>query len=120
MQPTSTPFDDEDSPPASRAAEIGERAAAAIDAKRDTVASGIDSAASALHARAERLPGGEKIARGAHNTADALEKAADYVRDQDVKGMLSDVRQGIARHPGAALLAAAAVGFVIARSLARR
>jgi hypothetical protein len=77
----------------------------------------IDSAAESLHENAERLPGGEKVARAAHTTAAAVEKAADYVRDQDLSDMLADFRQAITRHPGAALLAAAALGFVIARSL---
>ena len=77
----------------------------------------IDSAAESLHENADRLPGGEKVAEAAHKTADAMESAADYVREQDLSGMLSDFRQTVTRHPGAALLAAAALGFVIARSL---
>ena len=65
------------------------------------------------------MPGGEKVSSGARRTAEALEDAADYVRDQDVRAMLSDVRQAITRHPGAALLTAVAVGFLIARGLSR-
>ena len=84
---------------------------------RETIARGIDSAASSLHSRADNFPGGEKVADAAHKTADAMESAADYVREQDLSGMLSDFRQTVTRHPGAALLAAAALGFVIARSL---
>ena len=86
---------------------------------RDTVARGIDTAASSLHEKADRLPGGERVASAAHDTADAMESAADYVRAQDLTAMLDDVRQAVTRHPGAALLAAAALGFVIARSLSR-
>jgi hypothetical protein len=103
----------------SRAAEIGHRAAAALDEKRESVARGFDAAASSLHARAENLPGGEKVARAARSTADAMERTADYVRDQDVEAMLSDVGQVVKRHPGAVLLAAAAIGFLLARSLSR-
>jgi len=103
----------------SRAAEIGQRAAAAIDSKRESVARGMDSAAESLHGRADRLPGGEKVAGAAHTAADAVERAADYVRDQDVSAMLADVRDAVTRHPGAALLTAAAVGFLIARSISR-
>lgn len=99
--------------------ELGQKAADAIDSKRESVAQKIDSAASALHERADRLPGGEKVSGGAHRTAEALEDAAEYVRDQDVRAMLSDVRQAITRHPGAALLTAAAVGFLIARGFSR-
>jgi hypothetical protein len=99
-----------------RAAEIGQKAADAIDDRRDTLATGIESAATALHARAETLPGGEKVARAAHAAAQSLENASDYVRDQDLRGMLTDVRQLVKRNPGAVLLTAVAVGFLLARS----
>ena len=88
-----------------------------IDSKKETVAHTMESAASALRAKAESLPGGERISRAAESTADAVETAADYVREQDLSAMLSDVREAVKRHPGAALLAATALGFVIARSL---
>jgi hypothetical protein len=103
----------------SRASEIGRRAAAAIDEKRDTVARGIDAAAASIAATADSLPGGEKVARAAYTAAEALEEAAGYVRDQDLEAMLSDLRQIVKRHPGATLLTAAALGFVLARSISR-
>lgn len=127
MEPTSTPMDplsssgngDAGSSTASRAAELGQKTAAAIDSRRDAVARGMDSAASTLHSTAERLPGGDKVTHAAHTAAYAMEDAADYVREQDLSGMLSDIRNTVTRHPGAALLVAAAVGFVIARGLTR-
>lgn len=85
----------------------------------DPVARGIDSAADTLHATADRLPGGERVAGAAHSAAEGMERAADYLRDQDLSDIVDDVRQAVTRHPGAALLAAAALGFVIARSLSR-
>lgn len=87
--------------------------------RRDTLARGIDSAASSLHSRADTLPGGEGVARAAHTTADAMEKAADYVRDEDLDAMVEDVQQLVKRHPGATLLAAAAAGFLLARVFSR-
>ena len=104
---------------ASRAAEIGERAAAALDDKRDAVARAIDAAASALHARVESLPGGPDVARAAQSTADTMEKAADYVRDQDLRGMFSDITRIAKRYPGATLLAATALGFLAIRAIGR-
>ena len=104
---------------ASRATEIGRKAAAAIDEKREAVAAGIDSAASALASKADSLPGGEKVADAAWATAEALENAAGYVRDQDIESMLSDVGEIVKKHPGATLLTAAALGFVLARALSR-
>lgn len=122
--PTSTdpesPLRNGEGDSSSRASQIGERAAAAIDARRDTVASGFDSAASSLRDRAESLPGGEKIVRAAESAADAMESAADYVRDQDVRDMLTDVKQIVKRHPGATLLIAAALGLLLARTFSRR
>jgi hydroxypyruvate isomerase len=104
---------------ASRAAEVGERAAAVFDEKRDAVARALDAAASSLHARVESLPGGPNVARAALSTADTMEKAADYVRDQDLKGMLSDITQIAKRHPGATLLVATALGFMAVRAMGR-
>ena len=118
---TPSPLEDGDglSQGASRAAEIGERAAAAFDDKRDAVARTLDAAASSLHARVESLAGGPNVARAAQSTADAMEMAADYVRDQDLKGMLSDIARVAKRHPGATLLAATALGFLVVRAIGR-
>ena len=88
--------------------------------RRETLARGMDSAASSLHSRADNLPGGEKVARAAHATAEGIEKAADYVRDEDLDAMLDDVQQLVKRHPGATLLAAAAAGFLLARVFSRQ
>lgn len=104
---------------ASRVTEVGQTAVDAIDEKREGVARGIDSAASTLREKADSLPGGEQVARAAHTAADVMERTAGYMRDQDVRAMLSDARQIVAKHPGAALLGAVAAGFLLARSLKR-
>jgi hypothetical protein len=116
-EPTS-PGEDRASKVRARASDIGHKAAASIDDKRDTVARGMDSAASTLRDRAEAMPGG-KVARAAHGAAGAMETAADYVREHDVQGMITDVREGVKRHPGVTLLTAAAVGFLLARTFSR-
>lgn len=103
----------------SRAAEFGQRAADAIDDKRDAVARGIDSTASTLREQADRLPGGERVVSAAHSAADAMDTAADYVRDNDLQGILADIRQIARERPGATLLTAAALGFLLARTLSR-
>jgi hypothetical protein len=86
---------------------------------KESIASGIDSAAQSLRDKAESMPGGDKVASAAQATSEAMEAAADYVRDQDLEGMISDAQQLVKRHPGAVLLAAAALGFVIGRSFYR-
>lgn len=88
-------------------------------AMRDRAAGAMDTLASSLHDKAQTLPGGEKIVRAAQTAADTMEGAADYLRDQDLRAMLSDVQRLVKRHPGATLLVVAAVGFLLARNLTR-
>jgi ElaB/YqjD/DUF883 family membrane-anchored ribosome-binding protein len=102
-----------------KAAEMGQRVADKIDENRDAAASGLESAAGALREKADTFPGGEKVANAAHATADAVGVAADYVRDNDVKAMLTDVQKLVKNNPGVALLTAAALGFLIARTFSR-
>jgi hypothetical protein len=90
-----------------------------IDDKRDALSRGMESAASTIRDKAESLPGGEKIAGAASRTADTMESAADYVRDSDLEDMFADVKRILKEHPGAALVAVAAAGFLLARALSR-
>ena len=102
-----------------KAAEMGQKVADTIDQNRGAAASGMESAASALREKADTLPGGEKVANAAHATANAVGVAADYVRQNDLKAMMADVQQLVKNNPGPALLTAAALGFLIARTLSR-
>src|SRR5687767_4572084 len=61
-----------------------------IDENRVAAAGGLAKAASTLHEKAERLPGGEKVTSLAHATADKLSSTADYVREHDVNKMRTD------------------------------
>ncbi len=101
------------------AAGMGQAAAEKIDANRSTAAGGLDSAASALHQKADSLPGGESVRGAAHTAADALSSTADYVRENDVKSMLADVQKLVKNNPGPALLTAAVLGFLVARTFSR-
>jgi hypothetical protein len=102
-----------------KAAEMGQKVADTIDQNRGAAASGMESAASMLRERADTLPGGEKVANAAHATANAVGVAAGYVRDNDLKTMMADVQQLVKNNPGPALLTAAALGFLIARTFSR-
>ena len=102
-----------------KAAEMGQKVADKIDENRGAAASGLESAAGALREKADTLPGGEKVITAAHATADAVGVAADYVRDTDVKAMMADVLKLVKKNPGAALLTAAALGFLMGRTLSR-
>lgn len=48
-----------------------------------------------------------------------MENVADYVREHEFDDMVSDAKEFARKHPGAILLTAAAVGFLLARSLSR-
>ena len=114
-----TPNADSLSTSKGKAAEMGQKVADKIDENRGAAASGLESAAGALRERADTLPGGEKVANAAHATANAVGVAADYVRDNDLKAMMTDVQKLVKNNPGPALLAAAALGFLIARTFSR-
>ena len=98
---------------------MGKRVADTIDENGGAAARGLPSAAGALREKADTLPGGEKVANAAHATADAAAVAADYVRENDVKAMMTDVQKLVKNNPGVALLTAAALGFLIARTFSR-
>jgi len=102
-----------------KASQMGQRVADTINENRGAAASGLESAAGALRQRADSLPGGEKIASAVHTTANAVGAAADYVRTNDVKAMMTDVQTLVKNNPGPALLIAAAAGFLLARSFSR-
>ena len=102
-----------------KTAEMGQKVADKIDENRGAAASKLDSAASALRERADTLPGGEKVTNAAHATANAVGAAADYVRETDLRSMVADVQTLVRNNPGPALLTAAALGFLIARSFSR-
>jgi hypothetical protein len=123
--PTPTQLDPEFLTPAADGlatgtAGIAQRAATAIEDKRDALASGLDSAAAGIQAIADDLPGGAKVVEAADAAAAGMERAAEYVRETDLRGLYSDVREIVKRHPGATLFTVAALGFVLARGLSRR
>ena len=103
-----------------KAADLGRTTASKIDDNRETAAGSIESVASALHEKAESLPGGEKVAGLAHSAADKLSGTADYVREHDVNSMMADVERLVKANPGPALVASAILGFLVARAFSSR
>jgi hypothetical protein len=98
---------------------MDQTAADKLDEKRGAAAGGLDSAAEALHEKADRIPGGAKAAQAAHTAADALSSTAEYIRENDLKSMMADMQNVVRKNPGPALLAAAALGFLVARTFSR-
>jgi ElaB/YqjD/DUF883 family membrane-anchored ribosome-binding protein len=104
---------DETAELAQKASEFGRTAVGALDARRDTAASGLDSAAATLHANAE------KLGKFAHQAADTLGDTADYVRDNTMRDVVTDLKRYVKAHPTQALIGAVAVGFLAGRMLTR-
>lgn len=96
--------------------DLGRTAADTIDENRYDAATGLEKAASVLHERAEKLPGGENVSNLAHATAEKLSSTAGYVREHDVNRMMTDVETLVKNNPGPSLLAAAVVGFLVGRA----
>jgi ElaB/YqjD/DUF883 family membrane-anchored ribosome-binding protein len=99
-----------------KVSEFGHAAKDKIDENRGAAASGLDRAATAIHEKADGLPGGEKVTHRAHATADTLSSTAQYVREHDVNRMMSDVETLVKNNPGPAILAAAVIGFLVGRA----
>ena len=97
-------------------ADMGRTAGNKIDENRDAAAAGLQKAATALHDKAEHLPGVETISTLAHDTANKLTATADYVRDNNVNRMMADVEVLVKKNPGPSLLAAVVVGFLAGRA----
>lgn len=99
---------------ADRAKQMGREAVDRLDASRGSVAEGIHSTADALRSN---MP--DPIADKAKTAADAIDRAANYVRDRDLKTMASDLTSAVRQNPGASIIAAAAFGFLIGVALRR-
>ena len=97
----------------SKVQDVGARAAQRADQARVGAAAGLESVASTLHER------GERVASAAHSAADAVSYGAEYLRDNDVQTMMSDLMEVIRRNPGPSLIGAAALGFILGRALSR-
>ena len=102
-----------------KAADIGQMAADKVDSARTGTADKLESAATALHAKAEGLPGGQKVAGAVHGTADAMSSSADYLREHDAKSMVADFQRLVKNNPGPALLGAVVLGFLASRAFSR-
>jgi ElaB/YqjD/DUF883 family membrane-anchored ribosome-binding protein len=99
-----------------QAAKYGQKAVEAVDASRDSAASTLDNAAAGIRAKADDLPGGRQVSQFARQAADTLDTTADYLREHEVKDMMSDLTRFIKAHPTGALIGAAVVGFLAGRS----
>ena len=99
-----------------KAGQVADTVSEKLGQQRGNAAEGLDRAASAIHERAESVPGGPKLVKMTHSIADGMESTASYLRDHDFKKMGKDVMDVCRRYPTQSLVAAVAVGFLIGRS----
>lgn len=100
-------------------ADMAGRAAGTLDQGRVAAADRLASAASAVRHSSDDLAEGGRVRSIAQATADRLSSTADYMRTHDMNRMAEDVEGVVKSHPGPALLAAAAFGFLLGRALSR-
>jgi hypothetical protein len=102
-----------------KAGQWTDTASETVDQQRENVSTGLDRAASTLHEKAERLPGGPRAVTAAHRIADGMESTASYLRQHDFADMRDDLVNVCRRHPVQALISAVAFGFLLGRSVRR-
>lgn len=102
---------------ADQARSAGRAAVDSIDDKREAAARTLSSTASKIHAKASQSEG--RLSDAAHKTADGIQATADFMRDHPIARVKDDLESFAKRNPGAALLIAAGVGFIVGRSLTR-
>jgi ElaB/YqjD/DUF883 family membrane-anchored ribosome-binding protein len=93
-----------------RVADFGRKTVDKIDDSRETAAGALDATASTLHSRGDQLSG------AAHSAANKISATAEYVRQTNLKGMAEDVQDILKRYPTQTLVAAAVLGFLVARA----
>jgi len=100
-----------------QAKRYGQRAMDAVESGRESAAKGLDNAAAGIRSKADSLPGGAEVSRFARRAADKIGGAAEYLREHEVKDMMSEVESFVKEHPAQALLGAVVVGFLAGRSM---
>jgi ElaB/YqjD/DUF883 family membrane-anchored ribosome-binding protein len=101
-----------------RAENLGRKATETADQARSSVAAGLSAAASAVDKNGNE--GANRVRGAAHRTANALSSGADYIRDNSVRDMMDDAMGLVKSNPGAALLGAVAIGFLVGRAFSSR
>ena len=90
-----------------------------IDEARPAVAERLETAASTIEERAEKIPGGQRVKEFTQAAADRLSTTADYVRSNDARRMVSDLEEVVKKNPWPAVLVGAFLGFILGRAAVR-
>jgi hypothetical protein len=90
-----------------------------LDENTASAEEGLGSGASTVDREGSGLPGGEAFKGTSHRAPDPLSSTADYLRNNDLKSMMTDAQRLVRNNPGPALLTAAVLGFLVGRTLPR-
>src|SRR5918912_63718 len=96
-----------------KAQQVGTQATEKADAATTTVGEKITDVAQTIR---EKAPESGPVAQAADTTAQTLERAGTYLREQDLSEMRADLEGLIRRHPLESLLVGLGIGFLLARS----
>lgn len=99
-----------------RAQHLGTQAVDKADAATTTVGEKMTDAAQTIR---ERAPVSGPVADAADTAADTLQRAGNYLQQQDLSDMRADLEGIIRRHPMEALLVGLGLGYLLARSTRR-
>ena len=102
-------------------AELGEE----LDAASRHVRRGFERAGAAMDDGAEKVKDGirhtkEGVRNATKRVTGAVGSSTRYVRSTGMRDVLDDVEGIVKEHPGKSLLAMAAIGFLVGRSLSSR
>lgn len=95
--------------------EAGRKAGEKIDEQRYKAADTFEDTASALHERGDRYA--QRASSAMHTTADKIQSAADYLRENDARAMMDDAAEWVRRYPAQTLAAALVLGFFAGRAM---
>src|ERR1700676_1615596 len=101
-----------------RARECGRPGAKKVDDSRSGTAATLKSTADSLRSGAQSS--GQAISDVANKTAGKIDATADYIRNHDFRGMLTDLEQVVRRNPTPALIGAIGLGFLLGAALRGR
>jgi hypothetical protein len=102
-----------------KAGQVADTVSEKLDEQRENAAEGLGRVASALHDKADSVPGGPRIVNFTHSIADGMESTATYLREHDFSKMGEDLMSVCRKYPTQSVVAALALGFLIGRSARR-
>ena len=97
----------------------GRAAADKLDGNQEAAGQDSAGAGPGPGPHADSSAGRPGVRGAAHTAAESLDHTAKYIREHDVASMVADVKRLVKDNPVPALIGAAILGFVLARTLSR-